>query len=258
MNPDIYTSHIIGPIHSRRLGVSLGVNLLPKNGKVCSFDCLYCECGYNADHRGGKMPSAEEVMVALEQKLKEMYEAKEPLDVITFAGNGEPTLHPQFAKVIDQTIALRNRYFPHVKVSVLSNATRLENDEVCEALKKVDNNILKLDGAWEQTIRLINQPVETSYSVKKVIDRMKQFEGGLIIQTMFVRGTHNQETVDNTTTEEVKAWCDIVLDIRPKQVMVYSLDRPTPETQLKRVPREELESIVEPLRKKGLDILVVG
>ncbi|MBO6012655.1 MAG: radical SAM protein [Bacteroidales bacterium] len=256
VKPDIFTTNIIGPIHSRRLGISLGVNLLPANGKICSFDCLYCECGWNADHRGGRFPDAGEVVRELTEKLQEMSARGDKLDVITFAGNGEPTMHPDFDKVIDRTIELRNAYYPEAKVCVLSNATQMDNPRVHAALLKVDNNILKIDGAFDATIRLINQPASAAYSIRRVVDGMKSFKGRLIVQTMFVRGEHNGVRVDNTTPEEVAAWRDLMREIRPHQIMAYSLDRPTPEPNLTKVSREEMEQYVAPLVAEGMLVTI--
>ena len=256
--PGLYTTHIMGPIHSRRLGVSLGVNLLPTDGKVCSFDCVYCECGWNADHRGGKLPVADEVIAQLEAKLREMKSAGEHLDVITFAGNGEPTLHPDFPRVIERTLALRDVFYPEVKVSVLSNATRMTIPAVYDALMRVDNNILKLDGAFDETVRLIDQPSDSHYNVHDVVEGMKAYKGQLIVQTMFVRGEHNGHAFDNTKPEEVEAWRELMREIRPHQIMVYSLDRPTPEKNLTAVSKAEMESLVQPLIDEGFDISISG
>lgn len=254
--PDIFNTNIVGPIHSRRLGISLGVNLLPKDGKICSFDCLYCECGWNSDHRGGRFPKAEDVMSQLEEKLQQMHQAGDKLDVITFAGNGEPTLHPDFDIVIDRTLELRDQYFPLSRVSVLSNATQIGNPRVHAALLKVDNNILKIDGAFDTTIHQIDQPGDKGYSVRQVVEGMKSFDGQLIVQTMFVRGQHNGQVVDNTTPEEVAAWCDLMREINPHQIMVYSLDRPTPEPALVRVSREEMSMFVAPLVAEGYNVSI--
>ena len=256
-NPDIFSTNIVGPIHSRRLGISLGVNLLPKDGKVCSFDCLYCECGWNADHRGGHLPDADEVMHELETKLQTMHAAGEALDVITFAGNGEPTLHPDFPRVIERTLQLRDQYYPEVKVSVLSNATQIGKEAVRSALLRVDNNILKIDGAFDETVHLIDQPADSHYTVLQVIEWMKTFRGQLIVQTMFVRGEHNGQRVDNTTPQEVAAWCDLMREVRPHQIMVYSLDRPTPEPLLTKVSKEEMTQLVAPLLAEGFNIQIV-
>lgn len=257
-SPNIFNSNIIGPIHSRRLGISLGVNLLPKDGKVCSFDCLYCECGWNRDHRGGKMPDASQVLTELEQKLTEMTNNGEALDVITFAGNGEPTLHPCFAEVIDKTLELRDKFYPNVKVSVLSNATKIHDPKVREALLRVDNNILKIDGGLDETVRLIDQPQDPRFSLRSIVDAMKEFKGQLIVQTMFVRGEHEGLKVDNTTTEEVTRWMELMREIRPHQIMAYSLDRPTPEPNLVRVMPDEIRALVRPLVEEGFDVQVAG
>ena len=254
--PNIYNDNIIGPIHSRRLGISLGVNLLPKDAKICSFDCIYCECGWNKDHKGGHFPDADAVMEELEAKLKEEVSEGRNIDVITFAGNGEPTLHPRFAEVIDRTIELRDQYYPQARVSVLSNATRMTDPKVHAALLKVDNNILKIDGAFDQTIHLIDQPTDKNYSVRQVVDGMKSFQGQLIVQTMFVRGMHDGKVIDNTTPEEVNAWCDLMREIKPHQIMVYSLDRPTPEPNLVKVSKEEMVQFVAPLVAEGFNVSI--
>lgn len=255
--PDIFNTNILGPLHSRRLGISLGVNLLPADGKVCSFNCIYCECGYNEDHRHSHFPDAKAIVAALEQKLQAMQAGGEKLDVITFAGNGEPTLHPEFPWVVDETIRLRDLYYPNVKVSVLSNATRMNDPAVHAALLKIDNNILKIDGAFDETVRNIDQPADSRYNVRAVVDGMKAFKGRLIVQSMFLRGEHNGHRVDNTTPEEVEAWRDLMREIRPHEIQVYSLDRPTPEKNLTKVPREELDAIAVPLIAEGFEVQVV-
>jgi len=240
----LFHSTIFGPIHSRRLGTSLGVNLSPSDGKVCSFDCLYCEAGFNAQGPGkAGLPQRDEVRRLLEEKLRSMREAGETLDVITFSGNGEPTLHPEFAGVVDDTIALRDRYFPQAKVSVLTNSTRIDNRDVAAALKKVDNNILKLDSAVEATMRLIDRPNGAGFSVGSVVERLKQFAGSGIIQTMMLRGSYDGMSIDNTTPEEIDALIEAYKAIRPREIMLYSLDRPTPATELEKVLAEELKAI---------------
>lgn len=243
MQTVLFHSTIFGPIHSRRLGTSLGVNLLPDDGKICSFDCLYCEAGYNAQGHGTTgIPSREDVKHRLEEKLKSMKEGGEQLDVITFSGNGEPTLHPEFEGVIEDTLALRDRYYPDVKVSVLSNATRLGNPGVVRALAKVDNNILKLDSAIEETVRLIDRPAP-GYDLEKVKEQIGSFGKAAIVQTMICRGEHEGKTIDNSTEEEISALIEAYKAICPGEIMIYSLDRPTPETRLQRVPKEELAAI---------------
>ena len=242
----LFHSTVFGPIHSRRLGVSLGINLMPNDGKVCSFDCLYCEAGYNAQGPGTTgISTRDEVRRQLEAKLSVMHAAGDPLDVITFSGNGEPTLAPDFPGIIDDTIALRDKYYPNAKVSVLTNSTRIFDPKVAEALKKLDNNILKLDSAVEETMRLIDCPNSKDFTVDRVVQALCQFEGMGIIQTMMLRGEHNGIHIDNTTDREVDALIVAYNTIRPREIMLYSLDRSTPEEKLVKVPLEDLKSIGE-------------
>ncbi len=240
----LFHDTIFGPIHSRRLGTSLGVNLSPNDGKICSFDCLYCEAGFNAQGPGTTgFPPRAEVARLLEEKLRTMQERGEHLDVITFSGNGEPTLHPDFPGIIDDVIALRDRYFPEVKISVLSNSTRIFTPAVAQALKKVDNNILKLDSAVEATMRQLDRPGSPTFTVEHAIDGLKQFAGTGIIQTMLTRGTHDGIPVDNTTEDEISALIAAYRAIRPRSIMIYSIDRATPEHSLQKVSRDELSAI---------------
>lgn len=244
MQTVIFSDTIFGPIHSRRLGTSLGINLSPRDGKVCSFDCLYCEAGFNAQGRGTTgLPSREETRSLLEAKLKEMKAEGKPLDVITFSGNGEPTVNPAFPGVVDDTLALRDKYYPDVKVSVLSNSTMLHSPATVEALRKVDNAILKLDSAVEPTMRAIDRPGSADFTVDRAVDLLADFGPKAIIQTMITRGSHDGEPIDNSTDAEIGALIDAYRRIRPREIMIYSLDRPTPETHLEKVPREELEAI---------------
>lgn len=251
----LFHSTVFGPIHSRRLGASLGVNLSPNDGKVCSFDCIYCEAGYNAQGIGTTgMPPREAVRQQLEEKLSAMVNAGEHLDVITFSGNGEPTLHPQFPEIIDDTISLRDKYFPDVKISVLSNSTRLDRDNVVNALLKVDNNILKLDSAITSTMRLIDCPVSPSFTSEEVIRQLAQIGERCIIQTMLLRGYHNGHRIDNTTPVEIDALIAAYKEIKPASVMIYSIDRATPEENLEKVSREELEDIARRISDNGITV----
>ncbi|MBR1548035.1 MAG: radical SAM protein [Prevotella sp.] len=252
MSTIIYPSPIFGPVHSRRLGISLGINLLPADGKVCSFDCIYCECGFNEDHRPTlPMPTREEVASTLEEKLKEMHTAGQLPDVLTFAGNGEPTCHPHFAEIIDDTIRLRNQYCPQAKVSVLSNSTMIHRPAVHDALMRVDNNILKLDTVDPAYINKVDHPNGT-YDVQQITERMKAFNGHIIIQTMFMRGTCKGESVDNTGEEYVQPWLDAVVQIRPQQVMVYTIDRETPAHGLLKASHEQLDAIHDRVIAAGI------
>lgn len=246
MQTVLFSETIFGPIHSRRLGASLGVNLSPRDGKVCSFDCLYCEAGYNAQGPGTTgLPSRAEVKRLLDAKLTGMLASGEPLDTITFSGNGEPTVHPEFAGVIDDTIELRDKYFPDVKISVLNNSTMAHRPEVAAALAKVDNNILKLDSAVESTMRLLDRPASPTFTVESAIAALRQFAGTGIVQTMLTRGEHDGAPIDNTTDAEIDALIDAYLKIRPRQIMLYSIDRKTPEESLRQVPKPELQAIAD-------------
>ena len=253
MSTVIYSSPIFGPVHSRRLGVSLGINLLPEDGKVCSFDCIYCECGFNKDRRPTKtLPSRHEVFEALESRLKDMKANGPKPDVLTFAGNGEPTMHPEFPEIIDDVRMLRDRYFPEAKISVLSNATQILKPKVFEALKKVDNNILKLDTVNPDYIQEVDRP-NGHYNVEAIIDKLKAFEGKVIIQTMFMKGTMNGRDVSNLSDGFVQPWLKAVKDIAPEKVMIYTIDRETPDHDLKKASHEELDHIVDLLKKEGIE-----
>ena len=248
----IYPSPIFGPVHSRRLGVSLGINLLPADGKFCTFDCIYCECGFNGDHRPHqKLPTREEVREALEARLQDMKQNGPKPDVLTFAGNGEPTAHPHFAGIIEDTLRLRDTYFPEAKVSVLSNSTFIHKPEVFDALNKIDNNILKLDTIDATYINKVDRPTG-HYDVKQVIECMKAFKGNLIVQTLFMKGNFEGENVDNTTDEYVLPWLEVVKQIAPRQVMIYTIDRETPAPDLLKATREELDRIGELVREAGI------
>ena len=248
MSTIIYPSPIFGPVHSRRLGISLGINLLPPDGKVCTFNCIYCECGFNEDHRPSlPMPTREEVATGLEEKLCQMVADGQLPDVLTFAGNGEPTCHPHFAEIIGDTIRLRDKYCPKAKVSVLSNATMIHRQAVHDALMRVDNNIQKLDTIDPIYINKVDRP-NGNYDVNKIIERMKAFNGHLIIQTMFMRG----DGVDNTGEEYVAPWLEAVKAIKPQQVMIYTIDRETPAQGLLKATHEHLDAIRDSVIAAGI------
>ena len=255
MSTVIYPSPIFGPIHSRRLGVSLGINLLPPDGKVCTFDCLYCECGLNADRRPkAPMPRRDEVRKALEERLKDMRENGPEPDVLTFAGNGEPTANPDFPLIIDDVRELRDRYFPKARISVLSNSTQIFRQEVFDALMKVDNNILKLDTVDNDYIRLADRPQNPAYDAQKIVGRMAQFGGHAIVQTMFMRGTDAAgQSVDNTSDNFVLPWIEALHRIKPQKVMIYTIDRETPVASLRKASHEDLDRILALLQKEGFD-----
>lgn len=252
----IYPAPIFGPIHSRRLGISLGINLMPPDGKLCTFDCIYCECGFNSDHRPKlPRPTRQEVATALEAKLREMAEAGTAPDVLTFAGNGEPTAHPDFAEIIDDTIALRDRYFPNAKVSVLSNATMIFRPKVHAALLKVDNNILKLDTADATYVDLVDRPL-ARYSSVLTMEALASFNGHVIIQSIFMTGTSRGRSVDNTSYYYLEPWLYALRRIRPSKVMVYTIDRETPDPDLRKASPEQLDYIADLVRREGLEVEV--
>ena len=249
----LFPSPVFGPVHSRRLGVSLGVNLLPADGKVCSFDCIYCECGYNAERRPHqRFPSREDVREALRTKLDSMRQEGVVPDVLTFAGNGEPTLHPEFLAVIEDTCRLRDEFCPQARITVLSNAAELMKDDVFRALQLVDNNCLKLDTVSQDYIRRVDRPVLARYDVTKVIERMKQFRGHCTIQTLFLRGRHEGCDVGNTGDNYVGPWLEVLREIGPQEVQVYTIDRQTPSPLLEKATPQELDRIAEQVRALGI------
>lgn len=253
MSTVIYQSPVFGPVHSRRLGVSLGINLLPADGKVCTFDCIYCECGFNRDHRPTlPLPTRKEVAETLEKRLKDMQQNGPAPDVLTFAGNGEPTVHPMFADIIDDTIRLRDKYFPEARISVLSNSTQLHRPDVHAALMRVDNNILKLDTVCHEYINNVDRPTG-NYRLNEIIAAMKAFRGHAIIQTMFMKGiSADGHNVDNTGEKYVAPWLETVKGIAPQSVMIYTIDRETPDSGLQKAGREELDAIRDRVIAAGI------
>jgi len=255
----LFDKIIFGPVKSRRLGISLGINLLPVDSKLCNFNCIYCECGWNT--KVGKTKAVFHarnlVYEQLEKKLLAMSQNNEALDVITYAGNGEPTMHPEFEEIIDDTIKLRDIYFPKVRIAVLSNATLIYKPQVFSALNRIDDAILKLDSAFPETIKLLNNPMG-SYRMDRLIEQFKHFQGKLIIQTMFVKGTFEGQVVDNTTDKELTAWIEILHQIKPRQVMIYTIERDTPSPNLEKVELADLIKISERLEKEGFNVQVSG
>ncbi len=251
MSGFLFNEMIFGPIRSRRLGNSLGINLLPTGHKICTFNCIYCECGWTKDEHGTKqsLPMRGDLRQALETRLIQLQATSNFPDSITFAGNGEPTMHPEFSGIVDDTVSLRNKYFPNAEITVLSNSSLIDKPSVFQALMKVDNNILKLDAGTEETFRLINNPGSDALTLEKIVGNLRRFRQKVIIQTLFVRGEINGQQVDNTTEAEVEAWLGHISNIRPRYVMLYPIDRATPAPGLIAVPKEELFEIAEKLKK---------
>jgi wyosine [tRNA(Phe)-imidazoG37] synthetase (radical SAM superfamily) len=260
MSTFLFDEIIFGPVKSRRLGVSLGINLLPTKRKICNFDCIYCECGWTREIEIpiSRPPSREEVYKALDHKLTELRNKNHAPDVLTYAGNGEPTLHPDFPGIIDDTLELRDKYFPQARIAVLSNATTISDPLVKAALLKVDQNILKLDSAIDSTIRIHNQP-RVDFKAGELIENLAGFNGKVIIQTLFLRGTHNGRPIDNTTPSEIKAWLKAIEKIKPSEVMIYTISRDTPEgSKLNKVPLSELRKIALLVESKGIRTKISG
>ena len=245
---------VFGPIHSRRLGSSLGINLLPVNGKICNFDCIYCECGWNKDGREDtRIPSAKELRDALLQKLISLSEQKVVIDSITFSGDGEPTLNPEFAEIIDITLQLRDQFYPEARISVLSNATRVDKPEILEALKKVDNPIMKIDAPTNELIAKINRPTG-EYDIKRVVESLRGFDGNFILQTMFLKS----DDFDSSAPQVLNGWMNIVRALHPREIMVYTIDRPTPQEGLKKFTPEEMRHLVAPIIQEGFQVQIKG
>ncbi len=259
MSTILFSDIVFGPIHSRRMGQSLGINLLPFDGKLCNFDCIYCECGFNENFRTRtKLLTRQNVKDALKERLISLKEEGTALDVITFAGNGEPTLHPEFSGVIDDTIELRNTYCPTAKISVLTNGMGVGKEQVFQSLQKIENPILKLDSAIDETVQLIDRPNSPTYTVANQVKLYKRFNGNFILQTMFVKGSFNGQAIDNTKEHEVSAWLKVVEELKPREVMIYTIDRETPAKELEKAPLEVLNKIAAEVEKMGIRTNVAG
>jgi len=255
----LFDKTIFGPVYSRRLGISLGINLLPNNSKYCNFNCIYCECGLTPKINNliKSLPTREQVRAGLESYLNILSLNQDPIDTLTFAGNGEPTLHPQFGEIINDTIELRSEYFPDSKIAVLSNATKISNEIIFNSLNKVDLNILKLDSGIEETIMLVNNPPD-NFRLDNIVSDLKKFKGNLIIQSLFFRGIYKNKNIDNTSDKEVSALLSIVKEVNPKLVMIYTVARNTPGQGIKKVPYDELQLIAQKFQNLGIEVQVSG
>ncbi|HBZ33886.1 MAG TPA: radical SAM protein [Bacteroidales bacterium] len=253
----LFSSIVYGPIHSRRLGTSLGINLMPTEQKLCSFDCIYCECGLNKPwHSKPSLPTLEQYQAALTDAATRLRSEDIKLDVITFSGNGEPTLHPDFERIMQATAVWRDKFQPNAKICVLSNSTQLHRNDVVRGLMIADKRILKLDAGIDATIRLIDNPAQIKFTAKDICDRLEQFNGDFTLQTCFLRGTVNGTLIDNTTETEVTAWLECVERLMPHEVMIYVIDRKTPYDTLQKIPREQMEAIAARVRTLGIPVSV--
>ncbi len=259
MGTFLFNEIIFGPVKSRRLGVSLGINLLPTAVKICNYDCIYCECGWTTpgSKPSAKLPDKKQVILALEEKLIEMKQLKEFPDTLTFAGNGEPTLHPDFKDIIRNTIRLRNEFFPGAKVAVLSNATTAGKKSVFEALCMTDQNILKLDTVINSTFQKLNRPPR-GMNVSYVIENLKLFKQNFILQIMMVRGNVDGDNIDNTTAEEQQGLINAVELLQPSSVMLYTIARETPAKGLEKVSLPELQAFASRIEKMGIPVHISG
>jgi len=257
MSTFLFDKIVFGPVKSRRLGVSLGINLLPVNSKICNYDCIYCECGWTEKLHRGKpvLPTRTEVNLALKERLLEMSAKSEYPDVITFAGNGEPTMHPDFAGIIDDTIEIRNNFCPAAGIAVLSNATLIYKPAVSLALSKVDQNILKLDTVIENSFRLINKAAK-NISIEKIIDNLVNFKTKVILQTLFLKGEFGGEKFDNTSEDELSGLINAYKKIRPEKVMIYTFERDTAASGLQKIPAEKLKIIAKRIQSEGFAVEV--
>ena len=248
----LFHSVIFGPVKSRRLGVSLGINLLPTHIKFCTFNCIYCECGWTeaSDVASAQFYSAVAIEAALQKRLIELEKDQVKLDALTFAGNGEPTTHPEFSEIIDATIRLRDQYAPEAKICVLSNSSMLANPKIRKSLMKI-TNIMKLDAGSEELFHCINNP-KTGITLEEIVADLKKFNGNLIIQSMFVRGEIGSKTIDNTLPAELDKWLQYLSEIKPTEVMIYSLDRRPPMAKLEKISESELEAIAQKVRQLNL------
>ena len=239
---------VFGPIFSRRLGSSLGINLLPEKGKICNFDCIYCECGWNRDGLDDTvLPTSDKVRNDLERMLRRLAAEGTPVDSITFSGDGEPTLNPEFPQIIDNTLRLRDLHYPQAKVSVLSNATRVHLPEVFDALRRVDNPIMKIDAPTNELIAKINMPAP-GYDIARVVEALKKFEGDFVLQTCMLRGNG----FDSASPAVVEGLMDIVRLLRPREWMVYTIDRATPMQGLEKFSPQEMRTLVQPVIDEGV------
>ena len=258
----LFEDIVFGPIKSRRLGTSLGINVLPTTQKICNFNCVYCECGWNKDESfinpQQQLHTRQEIKQALEKKMKEIKEEGIVLNSLTFAGNGEPTIHPEFSEIVDDVLKLRSQFYPEAEITVLTNSTGLNKTSVFDALLKIDNPILKLDAGSEEMFKSINRLNSSSVDFQKILSCLERFGKRGIIQTLLLRGNHNNETINNFSDKEFTLYLEHLKRINPRYVMLYAIDRETPEQNLEKISVPELESYAEKIRALGIEVKVYG
>lgn len=234
---------IYGPILSRRLGRSLGINLLPINRKVCSFDCVYCQYGpasiFDNPEKGDGFPSVTDVLLNIEKALKK----PRTIDYLTFSGNGEPTLHPDFPEIVQGVVSLRNKLRPEVKLAILSNSSRVNDPNILSSLRMLDAPMMKLDAGDEKTFRAINRPAR-SVDFWEMVEGLKQVDH-LMIQSLLVDGV-----VTNVRGDAYQAWAVTLAEMNPKEVHIYSTDRPTAFEGVEAVNFDTLEKIAADLQTR--------
>jgi len=257
MSGILWNEIVFGPIKSRRLGSSLGINLLPEKLKICSFNCVYCECGWgeNVDNITDSIYSHSQIITAFEERLKELKTQNIHIDSFTFAGNGEPTMHPEFSIIVNDIVRLRDKYYPNTITTCLSNSTFCGNAEIRDSLLKLDNPLMKLDAGTQEMYDRINRPFK-KIKLDEIVDNLIKFEGKLSIQTLFLRGEYNGFAIDNTTDEEIKMWLEKIVKINPKKVLLYPIERATPAHNLQKISAAELELIAQKVRILGFETLV--
>ena len=239
-----------GPVRSRRLGRSMGINLMPGTYKHCSFNCIYCHYGWtriittDMEPYRDDLPTRTEVVAAVEKALC----SPDDFEYITFSGNGEPTLHPDFPELVKDTGQLRDKYRPQAKIGLLSNSTGLERESVRASISGIDFPMFKLDAGSETTFVAMNRPAR-GVAFYAIVDRLSALSG-ILIQTVLIDGTPN-----NTSDEELDAYFALLSRIHPREVHIYSIDRPVPQTDIRLVPPERLRQIADKGKQKtGIEI----
>ena len=248
----LFDKHVFGPVKSRRLGNSLGINLLSTHYKVCDFDCIYCECGWT-HHKpdSKKFIEKQKFIQLLETKLSQLERDKIPVDYITYAGNGEPTLHPYFLEIAKKVSELRDQYFPKCSIALLSNGSTLSKEKIKASFAYIEDVILKIDAGHQQLFQLINRPNE-HLQLDDICNNMVNLQGNFIAQSMFLKGNADGVEFDNSDQKVVAKWKEKIQMLRPKYVQIYSISRDTPLESIQPISKERLQNIAEQLENMGI------